>query len=165
MSMRSALVAVLSLGAISMAGCATFHEDLERGKNAYEANSHERALAVLRNLEPDLSHLSSQERAEYSYLRGMTDFRIGYKADARHWLALAKAMEDESPGTLPGDWKPRMEEALTSLNDQVYAGGIASLSNMQERAGDTPAATAAPVTSAPPAPAAAPAKAKSEDEP
>ncbi|MEO6419625.1 MAG: hypothetical protein ABIP39_09480, partial [Polyangiaceae bacterium] len=105
------------------------------------------------------SHLSAQERAEYSYLRGMTDFRIGYKADARHWLALAKAMEDQSPGTLPGDWKPRMEEALTALNEEVYGGGIASLSNMKERGGDTP--TAAP----PAAPAAAPPPAKSEDEP
>ncbi len=156
--MRSALVLVLSLGALSVTGCATFHEDLQRGQQAYEANSHERALAVLRNLEPDIAHLTSQERAEYSYLRGMTDFRIGYKADARHWLALAKAMEDQSPGTLPGDWKPRMEEALTSLNEEVYGSGIASLSNIKERAGDSPPAAAKPAVAVPP-------KAKSEDEP
>lgn len=160
--MRSALVLVLSLGAISVTGCATFHEDLHRGQHAFEANEHERALAVLRNLEPDISHLTAQERAEYSYLRGMTDFRIGYKADARHWLALAKAMEDQSPGTLPGEWKPRMEEALTSLNEEVYGSGIASLSNIKARTGDLPAAAVSPSPSATPA---TPAQKKSEDEP
>ena len=121
--MRSALLVVLSLGLAAATGCATYHEDLQRGQRAYEANSHEQALAVFRMLEADTSHLTAQERAEYSYLRGMTDFRIGYKADARHWLALSKAMEDQTPGTLPGDWKPRMEEALTAVySDRVEEG-------------------------------------------
>lgn len=154
--MRSALVVVLSLGAVALAGCATYHEDLERGQRAYEANSHEQALAIFRMLETDTSHLTPQERAEYSYLRGMTDFRIGYKADARHWLALAKAMEDQSPGTLHGEWKPRMEEALTALNEEVYASGIGSLSNIKQRAGDVPAATAPPPSATAGAPATSP---------
>jgi hypothetical protein len=142
--MRSALVVVLSLGAVALTGCATYHEDLQRGQRAYEANAHEQALAIFRMLETDTSHLTPQERAEYSYLRGMTDFRIGYKADARHWLALAKAMEDQSPGTLQGDWKPRMEEALTALNEEVYGSGIESLSNIKQRPGTVPAAAAPP---------------------
>ena len=150
--MRSALVVVLSLGAVALTGCATYHEDLQRGQRAYEANAHEQALAIFRMLETDTSHLTPQERAEYSYLRGMTDFRIGYKADARHWLALAKAMEDQSPGTLQGDWKPRMEEALTALNEEVYGSGIESLSNIKQRPGTVPAA-AAPAPAPPPTPA------------
>lgn len=152
--MRSALV-VLSLVAVT--GCATYHEDLVRGQRAYEANEHERALAVFRMLEPDTSHLTAQERAEYAYLRGMTDYRIGYKADAHHWLAIAKAMEDQTPGTLQGEWKPRMEEALTALNEEIYGSGIESLSNIKQR---TPAAVAAPLPATP-----APAKKKSEEPP
>lgn len=157
--MRSALAVVLCLGAVIVTGCATYHADLQRGQRAYDANEHERALAVFRMLEADTSHLTPQERAVYSYLRGMTDFRIGYKVDARHWLALAKAMDDQTPGTLPGDWKPRMEEALTALNAEVYGSGIESLSNITPHAGDSPGA-AAPSSTTP-----APAKKKSEDEP
>ena len=125
--MRSALLVVLSLGLAAATGCATYHEDLQRGQRAYEANSHEQALAVFRMLEADTSHLTAQERAEYSYLRGMTDFRIGHRSDARHWLALARAQDDASPGTLPGDWKSRMNEALSGLDAVVYAEGYAAL--------------------------------------
>ena len=80
-------------------------------------------------LEPDIERLSPADRARYAYLRGMTDFRIGYKAEARHWLALAAASEKQTPGALPADWAKRMTEALKELNEAVYTGGIASLSN------------------------------------
>jgi hypothetical protein len=73
--------------------------------------------------------LSLTERTHYAYLRGMTDFRIGYKAESRHWLAIAAASEKTTPGSLPADWSKRMTEALRELNDSVYSGGIASLSN------------------------------------
>ena len=43
----------------------------------------------------------------------MTDFRIGYKADARHWLAVAKAMDEKTPGIIPADWRTRLEQSIT----------------------------------------------------
>ncbi len=110
-------------------GCSTYRDDLSRGQTAFEQNSHERALAIFRLLEPDTSHLSTPERAHYAYLRGMTDYRIGYRADARHWLLLAQSMESETPGVLPADWKTRMTEAIAEMNEAVYQNGIESLTN------------------------------------
>ena len=124
----------LLVSSLALLGCSTYRDDLARGQHAFEQNQHERALAIFRALEPDTSHLTATERASYAYLRGMTDYRIGYKADARHWLAVAKAQDEKSPGVLTSDWKTRLDEALLELNNQVYAGGIESLSAARPRA-------------------------------
>jgi hypothetical protein len=116
---------LLSLGI----GCATYQDDLARGERAFEASEHERALAIFRALEPDTGRLTLAERAHYAYLRGMTDFRIGYKAEARHWLSLATALEQHTPGSLPPEWSQRMGESLKELNEEVYTAGVESLGN------------------------------------
>jgi hypothetical protein len=127
--MRS-IAAWLGLGLLlGAAGCNTYADDLARSQRAFEESEHERALSILRALEPEVGRLSLTDRARYAYLRGMTDFRIGYKAESRHWLSIAAASEKVTPGSLPPDWGKRMTEALRELNDAVYAGGIASLSN------------------------------------
>jgi hypothetical protein len=124
------MAACLSVGLMLAAcGCNTYADDLSRSERALEESEHERALAILRALEPDLNRLSITDRAHYAYVRGMTDFRIGYRGESRHWLALAEAIEKQTPGSLPPDWQKRMHEALKELNDAVYTGGIASLSN------------------------------------
>jgi hypothetical protein len=137
---------------VVVASCQTYQDDLTRSQRAFEQNDHEHALAILRQLEPDTFHLSTTEQAQYAYLRGMTDYRIGYKVDARHWLALAKSMEAETPGLLPQDWKARANDALTEMNEGIYGGGLESLSNAKKRPGDND-------TAKPSKPA------KSEDEP
>jgi hypothetical protein len=126
--MRALIIApcVLSLAVI---GCTTYQDDLTRGQPAFEGSEHERALAIFRGLEPDIGRLSVSDRAHYAYLRGMTDYRIGYKVDARHWLALAAAIEQETPGSLPPDWTKRLTDSLKELNDAVFAAGMDALSN------------------------------------
>ena len=109
--------------------CATYQDDLVRGERAYEASEDERALAIFRSLENDTNRLSDAERAHYAYLRGMTDYRIGYKAEARHWLSVAAALEQQTPDSLPAEWKKRMTESLKEMNEEVYTAGIESLSN------------------------------------
>jgi hypothetical protein len=130
----------LAVLAVLLAGCSTYRDDLTRGQTAFEQNNHERALAIFRALETDTSQLTPQERGHYAYLRGMTDFRIGYRADARHWLLIARATEGETPGTLPTDWKTRLNEALSELNEQVYKEGHASLTNARRPQGEEPKA-------------------------
>jgi hypothetical protein len=112
---------------LSVASCTTYESDLQSGQRAFEQSEHERAIAIFRMLEPDMSRLSTVSRAHYAYLRGMTDYRIGYRSEARHWLALASALDQKTPGSLPPDWEQRMSESLKDLNEQVYAGGVGSL--------------------------------------
>jgi len=119
--LSSVLAALVSLVAV---GCTTYQDDLARGQRAYTASEYERALAIFRALEPDTSHLSTTERAQYAYLRGMTDYRMGYKSSARHWLAIAAAMEKLVPGSLPPDTNgptvPKLMATLKELNEGVY---------------------------------------------
>ena len=125
---------------LGVAACNTYADELSRGQRAFEESEHERALAIFRALEPDVQRLSLNERARYSYLRGMTDYRIGYRAESRHWLSIAAAIEKQSPGSLPAGWVKRMSESLNDVDEAVYTGGIASLSNTPappKKAGDS----------------------------
>jgi|HubBroStandDraft_5_1064220.scaffolds.fasta_scaffold542676_1 hypothetical protein len=122
-----ALVTALALGSF---GCNTYADSLSRAQRAFEQSEHERALAILRVLEPDARRLSDSDRAKYCYLRGLTDYRIGYRLEARHWLSLTAAVVKETPDALPADWTKRLKEALKDLDEAVYTGGIASLSNV-----------------------------------
>lgn len=106
-----------------LAACATYREDLNRGQRLYEENQYEHALALWRALEPDADSLSFNDQARYAYLRGMTDYRLGFRPDARHWLAVAKATEQEHPGGLNPEWKERLAKSLDELNRDVYGGG------------------------------------------
>jgi hypothetical protein len=123
------VVAVALSCAPMLAGCATYQDDLARGQRAFEGSEDERALAIFRILEPDTSRLSESDRAHYAYLRGMTDYRMGYKSEARHWLSMAAAMEKQTPDVLPEDWAKRMNDALKELNEAVYASGTEALTN------------------------------------
>ncbi|HEY2404551.1 MAG TPA: hypothetical protein VGI10_01035 [Polyangiaceae bacterium] len=107
----------------ALAACATYQEDLNRGQRYYEENKYENALALWRVLEADTDSLTLYDQARYAYLRGMTDYRLGFRADSRHWLAIAKATEQEHPGGLNPEWKQRLEGSLDDLNKDVYGGG------------------------------------------
>jgi hypothetical protein len=119
-------------------GCSTYRSDLDRARAHYNNNEFEPALALFRVLEPDLDSFSSAEHAQYAYSRGMTDYRLSalvsagtsasdprqaFRSNARHWLAVARAVENETPGGLVAEEKQRLEDALTDLNKDVYGGG------------------------------------------
>jgi hypothetical protein len=117
----------IALSVIVLASCATHHEQLVRAQVAFENDQHERTLALLRDLGPDVTRLPQPEQAHYAYLRGMTDYRIGYKNDARHWLAIARAFDERSPGILPAAFQQRTTEALAELDGVVQTQGYAAL--------------------------------------
>jgi hypothetical protein len=140
--MQKALVlVVLVLAAASSTatiGCTTYRDQLVRSQRSYEQNEHERTLGLLRALEPNVTRLSTPEQAQYAYLRGMTDYRIGNRIDARHWLAIARTYDDASPGTLPADWKARMTDALDEMNAVVYSDGLVELATSRKPGEDSP---------------------------
>ncbi len=113
------LLALLMLAAI---GCSTYREDLSRGQRLYEENRYEHALAIWRVLEPDTDSLSLNDQARYAYLRGMTDYRLGFRPYARHWLGIARSIDKEHPGGLNEEWRERLNKSLADLNNDVFGG-------------------------------------------
>lgn len=99
----------------SALGCAGHSDALARGQRYYEDNQYERALALWRDLDRRGARFSAAERARYAYFRGMTDYRLGYRDDARHWLAIARAADAARPGGLDRAWLERLDSALTDL--------------------------------------------------
>ncbi|AKT37706.1 hypothetical protein [Chondromyces crocatus] len=150
--------AVLLIAALSGASCATYSQDLERARSHYEANQYEQALALFRVLEPDMDSFSAAEQAQYAYHRGMTDYRLAelspqgtgvadprkaFRDNARHWLALAAAIEKNTPGSVNTDQKQRLTTTLTDLNQDVFGGGeaLAEASAPSGNGGPSDAAT------------------------
>jgi hypothetical protein len=127
--MRFLVAGFVALSAWAVGACTTYQDDLNRSQRAFDASEHDRALAILRQLEGDEGRLSVTDRAHYDYLRGMVDYRIGYRLEARHWLALAAAIEQTTPGSLTPDVTKRLNDSLKELNEAVYSGGMEALSN------------------------------------
>jgi hypothetical protein len=124
----SAVVAsafVLSLSVF--AGCATYEQELGRAEEHFTHDEHEQALAGLRALELDWTGLETRDRARYCYLRGMTDYRIGFKADARHWLAIAAQIDIETPGSLVPSERSLVNEKLDELNTVIWSGDVLAI--------------------------------------
>jgi hypothetical protein len=115
-----AVALAIALTAFGLAGCGSYSGSLGRGERAFDDGDLERALAILRVLEVDLDHLTPPERARYAYLRGTIDFRMGYRNEARHWLALGEAFEEQTPGSLPAAWLDRLRASLRDLNEEVF---------------------------------------------
>jgi hypothetical protein len=139
--MARASIFVGFLVALAISGCATYQQELDRGQRHFKANEYEKSLAVLRALEPDINSLNSADRTRYAYLRGMTDFRLSYRADARYWLGIAAAQDKLEPGGLEEGWKQRMKEALTQLNADVYGGAEANAASKEKDLEVPPEAT------------------------
>jgi hypothetical protein len=144
------------LALCSALACASYSDALARGQRYYEDNQYDRALALWRDLERRGAEFSAAERARYAYLRGMTDYRLGYRDDARHWLAIARAADSAHPGGLGSVWLERLDSALTDLgraSARSAEGAADVVQTIEAPAGaknpggpsrDTPSAAAAP---------------------
>ena len=145
---------VLLLALLGIA-CSTYREDLNRGQRLYEENQYDHALAIWRLLEEDVDSLSMNDQARYAYLRGMTDYRLGFRPYARHWLGVARAIDKDHPGGLNQEWRDRLDKSLADLDKDVYGGS--ELANPADAPSAGPAATGAtPPADVPPPASTAP---------
>jgi hypothetical protein len=108
---------------LSLASCVTYAEELNRGQRHFQGNEYEQALAIWRVLERDIDSLPPGDRARYAYFRGMTDYRMSLRDDARHWLAMARAYDTAVPGGIEDAWRERMNEALKDLQGDLLRDG------------------------------------------
>ena len=121
---RVVLAGSVGLGAsLSLASCVTYTEELNRGQRHFQGNEYEQALAIWRVLERDIDSLPPGDRARYAYFRGMTDYRMSLRDDARHWLAMARAYDQAVPGGIEDAWRERMKEALKDLEGDLRGEG------------------------------------------
>jgi hypothetical protein len=104
----------------SLAACAGHSDAIERGQRYYEDNQYERALALWRDLDRRDATLPPAERARFAYFRGMTDYRLGFRDDARHWLAIAKARDVDGSAGLGATWRERLDGALADLDRETF---------------------------------------------
>ena len=144
-----------ALAALALVACSTYREDLNRGQRLYEENQYEHALAIWRLLEADMNSLSVNDQARYAYLRGMTDYRLGFRPYARHWLGIAHSIDKEHPGGLNQEWRDRLDKSLADLNNDVYGGSERfdkSQPGFAERPADGTAPAPAPTDTTPPSP-------------
>jgi len=132
---------------VVLLGCSGERAALLRGQRYYEDNQFERALSIWRDLERHEPSLTPSEFARYAYLRGMTDYRLGFHPDARHWLGLAKVSEQQHPGGLDAAWLPRLDGALADLDRESFgipAGNVDAVQSIDAPALDAPLTPAAP---------------------
>ena len=93
---------------------------MERAQGYYEQNQYDRALAIFRRLDANREQLDEASRLRYFYLRGMIDYRLGYRTEARYWLGLATSTQTRIGIELELDEKERLASALGNLNQSVY---------------------------------------------
>lgn len=113
-----AMRALMLLGLALAAGCTNYRDQLDRADAHYHAARYEHALGNLEDLHPDLDHLDRDERVRYLYLRGMTSARLNHRAEARHWLALAREAAQDTPSALGPETRALLERTLHELDER-----------------------------------------------
>jgi len=89
-----------------------------RAQDAYEQARYEESLTWLEALERDVPDMDADMRARYFYLRGMTAFRMSDRADALHYLALAREVAGPQARALRSEWRLKLERTLRELTPQ-----------------------------------------------
>ena len=108
--LSSTLAMVISLGA-----CAAISDDMNRAETAYGAARYEDTLIWLRDLEDDAPSMDEEMRARYYYLRGMTEYRVGHRANSLHYLAVAREVAGDQGAGLQPEWVQIMNRTLEEL--------------------------------------------------
>jgi hypothetical protein len=101
--------------AVAALGCAALSDDLRRAETNYEQARYEDALVWLSDLEDDAPSMDAEMRARYFYLRGMTEYRLGHRGDALHYLAVAREVAGDQGAGLRPEWRQIMDSTLTEL--------------------------------------------------
>jgi hypothetical protein len=108
--------------------CTSLGDEVRRAEQAFSEARYEDVEAWLSDLEPSLGKMSTPLRARYYYLAGMSAYRIGQRAEARHALALCReelaslrwrageAGDSTSDEQLPPAWMHNLQTALDDLS-------------------------------------------------
>jgi len=111
----SALLGVLWGASCIGVGCTTLGDDVRRAEHAFAEARYEDVEVWLADLAPSLGKMPPPLRARYYYLAGMSAYRIGRRAPARHALALCREELAASDADFPEEWKRNLQQVLAEL--------------------------------------------------
>lgn len=114
-SCRLALAVALAL----TLGCAGLSDDLRHARRSYAAAAYEDALTWLVAVEGDIPAATPAQQATWHYLRGMTEYRLGHRGEARHYLALAHVIGGERGVGLQPEWRRTLAITLAELSSEL----------------------------------------------
>ncbi|MGE0787730.1 MAG: hypothetical protein AB7S26_18790 [Sandaracinaceae bacterium] len=109
------IAAALTTLALAGSGCAALSDDMRRAESSYETARYEDALIWLTDLEDDAPSMDLEMRARYFYLRGMTEYRLGHRTFALHYLAVAREVAGDQGDGLRPEWRQIMDRTLEEL--------------------------------------------------
>jgi len=109
------IFALLLLAPLLLTGCAALKEDMLHAESSFDAAQYDESLVWLEDLEPKASDMDVEMRARFYYMRGMTAYRLGKRADALHYLALAREVAGPQNDGLRPEWATAMTRTITEL--------------------------------------------------
>lgn len=126
------------LGAV--VGCTAVRDDMVRAETAYDQARYEDTRVWLTDLEDDAPSMDVESCARYYYLRGMTEYRLGHRGPALHYLAVAREVAGDQGAGLRPEWRQIMERTLGELTPR-------GMSHRPPEAGEAAEATEGGATS------------------
>ena len=107
--------------AFLLVACTTVRDDLRRAEVAFSEARYEDVESWASELAADLPSMTPEQRVQYYYLSGMSAFRIGKRARARHALALCREEVELGKVPLPETWSRNLQAALGQLTNTSAA--------------------------------------------
>lgn len=138
----------VGLSLLAASACANYQEQFERADEHYRAARYEAALTNLEDLEHDLGRFERPERARYDYMRGMSYARLNQRAEARHWLCLAREEAEDRADALTADMRTQLDRTLAEV-DWVVNPSNEDHPNRPPASGSAPASDSAATPAAP----------------
>jgi hypothetical protein len=112
-------VGLVALASCLLFGCAAVSDDLRRAEEAFNNNYYEDALTWLVDLEDDAAGMDDQSAARYYYLRGRTEYLLGHRGNALHYLAVAREVAGDQGAGLRPEWRQQMDRTLEELTPRT----------------------------------------------
>jgi hypothetical protein len=100
---------------VALSGCASLRDDLQHAETAFDAARYDESEVWLRDLERHATEMDVDQRSRFYYMRGMTAYRLRHRADALHYLALAREVSGPRNMGLRPEWVTAMTRAIDDL--------------------------------------------------
>ncbi len=98
-----------------VSACAATATEMRRAEEAYEQARFDAARVWLTDLEDRAPGMEPDMRADYFYLRGMTEYRLAHRLEAMHYLAIARELVGSDPDSLRPEQRENLTRTLAEL--------------------------------------------------